>query len=492
MEILKQSFILRNIIKLYTILSLWIKNSLIYVYIHRLITALKKSIEKSFIFCKFTAIINKESQMNDSFFVVVLYKFIRIYRNIFTFFKLDKIFKESIFEKTHIWVGLTIALAPFLPTMVMLGMVILSIFSLGLKIGVNKEFKLRYTPVNFSVIIFFLVYMFVAITSINFLSSIKVALLIGSFIFFYFVIINCYDNKKQIKELVTIFVVIGTLISLYGVYQYFHMSYSASSWVDSEMFEDINTRVYSTFENPNVLGEYLLLVIPIAVSMFLAEKNFLKKIVWGLFSCIMVLCLALTYSRGCYLGLLCAASVFVILLNFKFIVFFIVGLILLPFILPKSILNRFTSIGNMKDSSTSYRVNIWKACVDMINGCKFVPLGQGKDVFNRIYPIFAYNESIAEHSHNLFLQIIIETGLCGILSFIYMMYRFYQYLFSGINIAKSFCDKVYLIGFVSSMFGFLVQSIFDNSWYNYRVVLIFWMFIGIATSYRRSMIDEVK
>lgn len=492
MELVKQSFFYKRIAKIFNILNIWVKNSYIYKIIIGLVNIIENSIKKSFAFNKFTKDIDKEKQMEESFFVKLIYKLVSLYKRIFTFLKLDKIFKDSIFTKTYIWIGFTIALAPFFPTMVMLAMILSCIMSFALKVGITDNFKFKYTPVNFSVILFFIVYMFSAITSINIMSSIKIALLVGSFILFYFVIVNSFESEKQVKTIIIIFIVAGVLVSVYGIYQYVFRANSTSSWVDSEMFEDLNTRVYSTFENPNVLGEYLLLVIPIAVSMFLAEKGVLKKGISFIFVCIMMLCLALTFSRGCYLGILFAASVFVILLNFKFIIFFFAGLLALPFVLPKSILDRFTSIGNMKDSSTSYRVNIWKACIDMIEGCKLTALGQGKDVFNRIYPMFAYNESMAEHSHNLYLQIIIETGICGLLTFVFIIYRFYQYLFNGIKKVVNFSNKVYLIGFVSAMSGFLIQSVFDNSWYNYRVVLIFWAFIGIAVSYRKNIVNEVN
>ncbi|MBE5821937.1 MAG: hypothetical protein E7311_05055 [Clostridiales bacterium] len=491
MELVKQSFLYKGVMKIYTILNVWIKNSYIYKLIIGFVNIIENSIKKSFVFNKFTKEIDKEKQMDESIFVKLIYKLVSIYKKIFSFLKIDKLFKDSIFAKTYIWVGFTIALAPFLPTMIMLAMVLACILSFALKIGITENFKLKYTPVNFSVMLFFIVYMFSAITSINVMSSIKIALLVGSFILFYFVIVNSFENEKQVKTVVTIFIIAGVLVSIYGIYQYIFIANSTSSWVDSEMFEDLNTRVYSTFENPNVLGEYLLLVIPVAVSMFFAEKGIFKKAIAFIFVSIMMLCLALTFSRGCYLGILFAASVFVILLNFKFIILFFAGILALPFVLPKAILDRFTSIGDMKDSSTSYRVNIWKACIDMIEGCKLASLGQGKDVFNRIYPMFAYNESMAEHSHNLYLQIIIETGICGILTFVFMIYRFYQYIFNGIKNTMNFSNKVYLIGFVSAMSGFLIQSIFDNSWYNYRVVLIFWAFIGLAVSYRKYMVNEV-
>ena len=37
-----------------------------------------------------------------------------------------------------------------------------------------------------------------------------------------------------------------------------------------------------------------------------------------------------------------------------------------------------------------------------------------------------------------------------------------------------------MIAFISGMTGFLIQSLFDNTWYNNRIILIFWIFIALA------------
>ena len=105
-----------------------------------------------------------------------------------------------------------------------------------------------------------------------------------------------------------------------------------------------------------------------------------------------------------------------------------------PFVLPASIINRFTSIGNLTESSASYRVSIWKGAVEMIKNFWYTPIGQGSVAFNNIYPLYALNAVYAEHSHNLFLQIIIETSVIGFVLFIGILISFYRYLLSFRNV----------------------------------------------------------
>ncbi len=173
-------------------------------------------------------------------------------------------------------------------------------------------------------------------------------------------------------------------------------------------------------------------------------------------------------------------GVFLLLVKLRFVLLILAGIVVMPFVLPQSILNRLTSIGNTKDSSTSYRISIWKGAINMIKDYWYRPIGQGTVAFNRLYPLYSYSGVGAEHTHNLFLQMMIEIGIFGMIAFIGVIFKFYQYLCSGLKVVKDKILSINLIAFISGMTGFLVQSLFDNTWYNNRVILIFWTFLALA------------
>ena len=465
-----------------------LKDSWIYKMLLCFIGTVETAIKNSAIYSIFTKEIIKKKE--KGIFEKFLYSIINFLRKIFKKIKLDKVFANSIFAKTHIWVAITIVLAPLLETMQIVLFVLASILSFGLKILLEEDFKFRYTPVNAWIILFVLIYILSAITSLSVMTSIQIAMLVVSFILFYFVIINSVTTEKHLKIMVTSFISIGLIISIYGIYQYlFAGTFSSASFVDKEMFQDITTRVSGTFDNPNVMGEYLLLVIPVAMTFCFNSKKWLERIASIAITAIMVVCLALTYSRGCYLGLIACIGIFLLLINLKFILLFIAGIIAVPFALPQSIINRFSSIGNTNDSSTSYRISIWKGAIDMIKDYWYRPIGQGTVAFNRIYPLYSYSGVGAEHTHNLFLQLIIETGILGIIAFIGLIFKFYQYLFNGLKKCKEKTMSINMIAYVSGMTGFIIQSMFDNTWYNNRIILIFWIFIALGIS-TRNLIEK--
>lgn len=469
-----------------------IKKSYTYKLIASFIAFLETSIKNSCIYSFLTKEIDRSEQIDRSYIMKAIYGIINIIRKVFVFLKLDKIFKDSIFAKTHIWIAIVIALAPFLPTMVILAGAMGVLISFLIKICLIPNFKFKYTPVNMWVGVFFLIYCIFACLSLAPISSIKIAGVVGVFILMYFAIVNCIETRKQLNTMLYIFVSAGVIVALYGIYQFVAGTIVTTSWVDANMLDEIQTRIYSTLENPNVLGEYLLLVIPVCISLFFANKNWFAKICIAVMACIMLVCLALTYSRGCYLGILVAAAIFAVLLNIRFILLLIAGVISLPFVLPQSIMSRFTSIGNMSDSSTKYRLSIWTSSWEVIKDYWYRPIGQGAEAFNKVYPLYAQSGVGTQHAHNFFLQTTIETGIVGIISILMCIFRAIQYLLNGIKKAVQFADKIILIGFLSGIFGFLVQSIFDNTWYNYRVVLIFWIFIGLAVRAKKFIDEEER
>lgn len=430
-----------------------------------------------------SAIVNffiKENDMSkvdtDTIFVRLVNKIIAFMQMIAHKIKLDKLFENSIFAKPIIWLTLTVFLTPFVPTMFVLAMAGCTALSLFLKICITKDFKLKYFKTNAWVLFFALVIAICAMTSISKAESRNIAMLLIAFLSFYFVIINTIENKKQFNFILYTFIVAGVISAVIGLYQYFFGDIYSQAWLDSSMFEDIKMRVYSTFENPNVYGAYLLLVVPLIFSMLWTEKGWKKKAFLLCCFGITAIALLLTFSRGCWLGIILGMGLLLIIIDRRFIILGVIALLLLPFVLPDSIMNRFLSIGNMNDSSTSYRVYIWLGTLAMLKDYWFSGIGLGETSFNTIYPMYSFSDVPAPHAHSLYLQIMVSYGIVGIIIFFGIMYNFYKE--TTIRMLKQ--KNIVIAGIIASISGFMLQSMFDYTWYNYRVFFIFWMVIALG------------
>lgn len=454
-----------------------LKQSFIYQLFVSISNWLNKIFSQSFLVNLFIKDVDNEKRENETIFVRVLNKIIELLRKLFVKLKLDKLLDNSIFTKPIIWLSLTVFLTPFLPTMVCIAMVIFTGLTLGLKLLTTPDMKLKYSKINVWLLIFILIIGITAFTSISIEESLNIALVMIAFAFAYFVIINTIENKKQFKSILYLFVIAAAISAVYGIYQYIFGDVYSQAWLDAEMFEDIKMRVYSTFENPNVYGEYLILAIPIAVSLFWTEKGFWRKTFLLGIVAITTLAMVLTFSRGCWLGILFALAILAVIIDRRFILLGIVALMCMPFVLPDTIIQRFTSIGDMSDTSTSYRVYIWMGSLAMLKDYWFSGVGLGETSFNTIYPLYSYNNIQAPHSHNLYLQIVSQFGILGLIVFLGVVYNFYKE--ATISMLKK--KNIVLAGIIAGMTGFFLESMFDYTWYNYRVILIFWMVLAFGT-----------
>jgi putative inorganic carbon (HCO3(-)) transporter len=392
---------------------------------------------------------------------------------------LDKLLSGSLFLHPMLFVAAAILLAPLVPTMVVLGLVAGGFFSLLLSWGMGRE-RLSGDPLSIYVLLYAAIYLYATFTSVSLSGSLFPGLLTAAFVLFYFVTVSCDWTYQRLRQLVSGIVLVGLLVSAYGFYQLLFPTQFRSVWTDTDMFSTITFRVYSTLENPNVLGEYLLLVIPFAVALLLTADSWKKRVLW-LGACgVLVVCLVVTYSRGCYLGLLFAAVIFLVLLDRRFLILGIVAVALSPLYLPESVLTRFTSIGDMADSSTSFRVYIWMGTLAMLKDYWFCGVGPGTEAFNLVYPNYAYSAIEAPHSHNLYLQTLCDTGVVGLGLFLMLLVCAYRMLFTGIRRTTDRSCRIFQIAGVAALSGFLLQSMTDYTFYNYRVMFLFWAVLGLC------------
>jgi O-antigen ligase len=313
-------------------------------------------------------------------------------------------------------------------------------------------------------------------------SSVNIGLLWAMFAGSYFLITSIVDSEIQLKRILFVFCASALITALYGLFQYVSGQFDMT-WIDKELFEELGLRVYSTFDNPNVYGEYLLLAIPLTFAMTFMTKKRLGKLYYLLSTCVLLGALALTYSRGCYLALILAFFVFLFFVSKRLLAIGCIAALFAPLALPASILNRLMSIGNLADSSTSYRLKIWQGTVRMLEDFWYMGIGHGTDAFNTVYPYYSLNAIVAPHSHNLYLQIMAEMGAAGLILFLVVIFAYYNTSVAGFHTQTKMPSRVFIAAGIAAVTGFLFQGIFDYVFYNYRVFLIFFIVLGLLNAY---------
>lgn len=394
-------------------------------------------------------------------------------------------------------VFLTVALSPVLPTMVLVGLSIICALVFFMHVLCNNEFRFTKSPFNVAVVFFIISLLWGVVNSFAPSSSLNQVMVHCSFIVFYFVVINVIRTKKQWMALIKLFVFSAFIVALYGIYQNFFGAVSTQSWIDEDMFEDIQLRVYSFFNNPNVLGEFLVLTIPVSVALLWNRVKDLYRVLLAVILMCLVTCMIFTWSRGAWLGMLIAIALFLVIADKRWAFAGVLVMLLIPIALymtgNSAIIERFISIGNTADTSTAYRVSIWQASVNMIGDFFMGGIGIGSDAYTTIYPSYALpGAKFALHSHNLYLQFLVETGLIGIVSLFAVLFGYLKTVFATSVIRKikeSDIAKI-LVALGTGFIGFMFQGLTDYVWYNYKILMIFWIVIALGISGAKILKDD--
>lgn len=289
------------------------------------------------------------------------------------------------------------------------------------------------------------------------------------FFFVYFMVVNTITDKAQIKRLLVMALTTCFLISFYAIAQI-----------------PGGGRVTAPFEGgagePNTLGGYLVFMLSIVGGLFFNLQSRRGRILLaGLAGMIMIALLA-TQSRASYLAVLMVFGAFLTLslLSRRHLWLFTTLAILLllsPFILPSPVKQRveftFTQprttgqieiLGIRFDTSTSERIRSWQEALQDFK--KHAVLGYG---------VTGYHFLDAQ-----FPRVLVETGLIGLLAFLYLLYRLGQ---QGLSIYKTASDpyeKGLALGFWVGVLGLLVHAIGANTFIIVRIMEPFWLFAGLV------------
>lgn len=285
------------------------------------------------------------------------------------------------------------------------------------------------------------------------------------------------SEKKRLWRTLWVFGGATLGVSLYGAYQYFFTTLS-SKWTDTELFSESFGRLTATFENPNVYGTFLIIAVPITLMATIFAKGWRGKVFFGVTTALATLNMFLTYSRGCYVALLIVILILLVCKGRGFLWAGAGALLLSPFYLPDSVMSRIMSIGNLADSSVSYRINIWKGAVNMFHKYWWMGVGIGDNAFVSIYQSVALTAvEDAPHAHNLFLQIACESGVIGLLIIILFVLYLFRSSVSQLKGASGECRWMRL-SLIAVWFGLLVQGVTDYIFYNNNLFAIMMILLG--------------
>ena len=342
----------------------------------------------------------------------------------------------------------------------------------------------------------FLLFVMACLGSLGFTSdrsdSLRVLMFFAAaFLFMYAAVIGI-STKEQLRRLMGFIYAAVMFTALYAFYQRVMGVEVSASFTDLDLNIGVPGRVYSTLDNPNNYAEFLVLFTPLSTAYAMTEKRTFRRLV---LSCLIVLplgALVMTYSRGCWLSIALSVVIFVYYTDKRLIPVGLVACILLIPFLPDSIMTRISTIFNSHDSSANHRLTTWRGIINMIGDYGITGIGMGPNTFAELYPDYALTGATrgVYHSQMLYMELILETGALGFISFMWFMLREVKNAAFNLFKARSQEVRMALIACGASFGGIAVAGIFEYIWFYPRVLFAFFILLGVMLAAARLAREE--
>jgi O-antigen ligase len=264
--------------------------------------------------------------------------------------------------------------------------------------------------------------------------------------------------------------------------------------MDQALASSSTPRIAGPINDPNLWGQVLVAVSVLVMFRIIHEKNALVKL-----ACVLMLGLILyiilnTYSRGAYLVV--AINMLLILLLYRkrinpIVIFagLTIVILLWPFI-PVTFRDRFTSLFLVTEQNGVYQdTSLRGRSSEMLTGLAMFSehpiLGVGAANYNNNYQRYAQLIGIefraeARDPHSLYIQVLAETGILGLVAFFGMVIS----LFNALGRAGQAIEKVqrleewlpWLNAIRLAILSYMLTSIFLHNAY----IRYFWILVAMA------------
>ena len=313
-----------------------------------------------------------------------------------------------------------IPLAPLAAMVVLL----LGCGAMLLRLRIDRNFHLRRLPYDAPALLFVVIGLLsVAVAPDKAFSFYNFYHLVPIYALTYLLAGQTLRKTRELQRVVSAMALSAGIVILYGFYQFiFGIDISAMKWVDGESFPELSKRVFSTWENPNILAGYLDIVACIAVGLATALTRG-----WRILALVLLVaalaCLGMTYARGACLVIAVVLAGYGALRDWRVLLGIVVigaGALLADPVLADRLLSVFTRV----DTSSEMRLAFWESTVAMILDHPFLGIGWG--MYFMVYPDYDFYLQGAPvqivHAHNMYLNYAAEIGVPGALSFLWFFF----------------------------------------------------------------------
>lgn len=363
-----------------------------------------------------------------------------------------------------------------------------------LKKVIKKECIFSETNINIPLLALFLITVFSLFYSAFPKDTIKGGILrFLQYIILLFALINEVKDKKHIWRIIFAIIAGLVFVSIDAIWQVstgkdFVRGYEPSILIGL-------VRATASFSDPNTLGVYLSALAPLFFGLALYCFKGYRRVLAGVFSLLVLIGIAVPYSRPTLLATYVALLFLTIVKKSKWLTAgLIVFILIAPFLLPKSV-KQFAKEVNynpIRFMCNDDRISIFRNSIQMIKASPII--GHGANTFMKNYKKYKENPEYRNattsdfcYAHQNFLQIAGDIGLLGLGIFMWLLYE----LFKGcVCIFRKLKDdelKIILLSLIACLIAFLVNGLTESSLNSSRVAGIFWYLIGFSFAFKKCI-----
>ncbi|HEX2329276.1 MAG TPA: O-antigen ligase family protein [Candidatus Angelobacter sp.] len=231
------------------------------------------------------------------------------------------------------------------------------------------------------------------------------------------------------------------------------------------------------FAGVNGVATYVAEFMLFLLGLMAYERKKLRKLaMWGLLI-LAGYCLLFSFSREAYAGILVGA-LFLGLLKQRWVLVALVAFLmswqtLVPTSVQERILMTYDKNEQQLDTSAQDRVTIWNDAMNLFQ--QNPAIGIGFDTYKYLHRVSIYTDT-----HNYFLKVMVETGVVGLLFFLWVLARMSRI---GIGLFRSAKDpflKSVGLGFTLMMACVFVVNFFGDRWLYVEVNGLLWVALACA------------
>ncbi len=286
------------------------------------------------------------------------------------------------------------------------------------------------------------------------------------------------QTKKQLARALLALVASGATVAVIGL---------GYLWAGQLTFDG---RLAAFYLSPNHLAMYLAPALLMAFSFLFEVKKRWQKLLLAVGCWLLAVILYLTYSYAAWLGIF-IAMIFLLVGFYRSGIISRRGLVivswLLVIVLGFVIFSQLGSekLGNLLTSDRSSwqsRLVVWQAALKIGQDHWFLGIGPG--LFQKYYLDYQkyfpvpYLEWAAPQPSNLFLAWWLQTGLLGLIGFLWLLVNFFRWAIGAVKKTK----QPLAIILMAVMVYILIHGWLDTTYWKNDLALFFWAII--ALSYR--------